>query len=276
MVKSRKEVASMRDYFTIRQVCRCCGVSRATVLRLEQKGLLRPAFVDADSGYRYYDNNNVSWVMQVQLFLGLGMSYDDIQLYYRTNGTSHELLQRMDARLTALQRARQEIALRVDGREVLSFDFLNLPAYVCFARSFRGASVEDSYMAMYRLYHEAVERGYRLLPSEPLFLINERRDFLHGEFQDGTPVDITCCIPLDPTHAPKDAVVYPACRVFSCLYHGDYTRRGAVFNALGAKVRELGLRPAGPVRVLGLVAPYTSLSISADDYVTRLALPVEE
>ena len=77
----------MKDLFTISEVSRSCGVSRATILRLESRGLLRPAYVDESSGYRYYDNNNVSWVMQVQLFLGMGLSYDDILLYYRTNGT---------------------------------------------------------------------------------------------------------------------------------------------------------------------------------------------
>ena len=265
----------MKDLFTISEVSRSCGVSRATILRLESRGLLRPAYVDESSGYRYYDNNNVSWVMQVQLFLGMGLSYDDILLYYRTNGTSAELLARTDARLQMLQRACEEIRLRVKGGETMRFEYMDLPEYVCFARRFRGSTVEDSYRAMYGLYHEAVGRGYRLLASEPLFLVNERDDFVRGEFVPNAEVGITCCIPLDPAHAPEDAAVYPACRVFSCLYHGSYERRAEVFNAFGRKIREIGLSPAGPVRLLGLVAPYTSLSIPEDNYVTRLALPVE-
>ena len=276
MDKSMMVRSDMDDYFTISQVCRSCGVSRATLLRLESRGLLRPAYVDPQSGYRYYDNNNVSWIMQVQLFLGLGMSYEDILLYHDTQGNSPELLERIEARLRALQRAHQELKLRTAVDERISFEFMDLPEYVCLTASFRGAAVRDSYWAMYDLYHEAVERGCRLLASEPLFLINERDDFIQGEFIAGTDVSITCCIPLEPDHAPEDAVVYSACRAFSCLYHGNYRQRTEVFNAFGAKIRELGIRPAGDVRTLGLVAPYTGQDISADNYLTRLAVPVEE
>lgn len=269
------EAVEMKDLFTVHQVSRCCGLSRATILRLERKGLLRPAFIDAQSGYRYYDNHNVSRIMQIQLFLKMGMPYDDIQLYYRMGGASQELLEQAEARLSIMKRVCEEIRLRVENREHLSFEFVTLPQYVCFTGEFQGTTVENRYWAMYNLYHQAVERGYRLLATEPLFVINRRDDFIRGAFTEDV-VNFTCCIPLEPDTAPEDAVVYPACRAFSCLYRGNYDRCAEVFNAFGAKIRELGLRPAGYVRSLALVAPYTGQDISADNYLTRLAVPVEE
>ena len=266
----------MKDLFTVHQVSRCCGVSRATILRLESKGLLRPALIDEQSGYRYYDNNNISRIMQIQLFLKMGMTYKEIQLYYRMGGASRELLEQVEARFFTMKRVYEEIRLRVENKVQLTFEFVTLPRCVCFTGAFRGSSVESHYWAMYNLYHQAVERGYRLLATEPLFLISRRDDFIRGSFAEAEGMDFTCCIPLEPDAAPKDAVVFPACRAFSCLYHGNYTRRAEVFNAFGAKIRELGLRPTGDVRTLGLVAPYTGQDISADNYLTRLAVPVEE
>lgn len=266
----------MKDLFTVHQVSRCCGVSRATILRLESKGLLRPALIDEQSGYRYYDNHNVSRIMQIQLFLKKGMTYEEIQLYYRMGGASRELLEQVEARFFTMKRVYEEIRLRVENKEQLTFEFVTLPRCVCFTGAFRGGSVESRYWAMYNLYHQAVERGYRLLATEPLFLISRRDDFIRGSFAEAEGMDFTCCIPLEPDAAPKDAVVFPACRAFSCLYHGSYAQRAEVFNAFGAKIRELGLRPAGDVRTLGLVASYTGRNISADNYLTRLAVPVEE
>ena len=66
-----------------------------------------------------------------------------------------------------------------------------------------------------------------------------------------------------------------SCRAFSCLFRGNYDGRAEAHNLLGAKIRELGLKPTGHVRALALVAPYTSLEIPADNYVSRLAVPVE-
>ena len=42
----------MDDFFTIRQVCKSCGLSRATLLRMEERGLLKPASIDPETGYR--------------------------------------------------------------------------------------------------------------------------------------------------------------------------------------------------------------------------------
>ncbi len=263
-----------KNLFTINQVAKCCGVSRATILRLEDRGLLQPVSVDEQTGYRYYDNFSVSLILQVQLFLALGMSYDDIALYYRSGGNSPELLDRMEEKNRIFKRAYEEIKLRVDKREEITFEFLTLPRYVCFTREHRGTTVRERYQAMVDLYNEVIEKGYRPLYSEPLFGVTGRTDYLEGTFSERES-DFTCCIPLDPAYAPEEAVVFPSCLAYSCLFYGGYERRPEAFNLLGRKLRELGLKPTGPVRMLGLVAPYTGQNIPGENYVTRLAVPVE-
>ncbi len=260
--------------FTINQVGKCCGVSRSTIMRLEERGLLKPAFVDPETGYRYYDNFSVSLVLQVRLFLELGLSYDDIVLYYRAGGNSPELLKKIEEKAHILRRAYQEIKLRTDKRQEITFEFLDLPQYVCLTREHRGATVHDRYQAMVDLYNEAVEKGYRPSYSEPLFGITPRTDYLEEKFKE-RDCDFICCIPLEPDYAPEEAVVIPACRVYSCLFYGGYERRPEAFNLLGRNIRELGLKPTGDVRMLGLVAPYTGKAIPGENYVTRLAVPVE-
>ena len=42
-----------------------------------------------------------------------------------------------------------------------------------------------------------------------------------------------------------------------CFYYGDYSGVDEAFLVLGREVRERGLKPAGFVRVLGIVAPYS-------------------
>ncbi len=249
-------------------------MSRSTLMRLEDRGLLVPAKVDSETGYRWYDNYNVSRVMQIQSFLQMGLTYDDAALYYRESGESQELLQHIEERFLLFKRAYEELKLRVEKRDHLSFEFVDLPEYVCFCREFRGTTPADRYWAMYSLYHEAVEKGYRLA-SEPLLIINKRTDYLDGAFED-KEVDFICCIPLDPEEPPEEAVTFPACRGFSCLGYGNYSRRVQAFNELGREIREHGLKPAGYVRVLGLVAPYTGKEIDPKNYVSRLVVPVEE
>lgn len=264
----------MKEMFTIRQVCQSCGLSRSTILRMEQRGLLRPAFTDPETGYRYYDNNNVTLIIQVKHFLEMGMSYDDSLLYFRSCGSSQELLRRLEEKYLHFKRSYEEMKVRLERREHLSFEFVEVPEYICYVKESQGTTVDDRYWTLYNAYHEAVEKGCRLLCSASPFIVNKRTDFLEGRFET-EPVDFTCCIPLEPDEAPEDAVVFPACRAFSCLYYGDYSRLSEILERFGEKIRELGLKPIGHVRTLCLVAPYTSLDFPKENYVSRYVLPIE-
>lgn len=264
----------MKGLFTIRQVCQSCGLSRSTILRMEERGLLQPAFVDPETGYRYYDNNNVTLIIQVKHFLEIGISYDDSLLYFRSRGSSPELLQRLEEKYLFFKRSYEEMKVRLERREHLSFEFLEVPEYTCYVKASRGTTVDDRYQTLYNAYHEAIEKGCRLLCGAPLFIVNKRTDFMEGKF-DTEPVDFICCIPLEPNEAPKDAVVFPACRAFSCLYYGDYSRLTEILGQFGEKIRELGLKPIDHMRTLCLVAPYTSLEFPKENYVSRYVLPIE-
>ena len=55
-----------RPLFQITVAAHACGLSRSTLLRMEEKGLLAPAYIAPDSGRRYYDNHNVARVLQIE------------------------------------------------------------------------------------------------------------------------------------------------------------------------------------------------------------------
>lgn len=265
----------MKNLFTISQVSKCCGLSRSTILRLENKGLLTPAFIDEKSGYRYYDNHNISKILQIKCFLTMNMRYEDILLYYTSHGTSSELLKSLETKLFTIKRTYEEMKIRIDKKEERRFEIVMLPEYVCYSREYTGTTTDEKYQHMYHLFHEVVEKGYRPLPSGPLFTVNKRTDFLEGDMTDGA-YQFICCIPLDPASAPKEATVYPSCKAFSCLYYGNYDELSSVYHELGRKMRALGLKATGYPRVIGIVAPYTGREIPADNYVSQLVVPIEE
>lgn len=125
---------------------------------------------------------------------------------------------------------------------------------------------------MYDFYGECVRRGYTL-SDEPIFNIQERQDFLSGRI-DGTPSPYYVCVPVKL--GKTDAQTLPECRALSVLYYGDYSDVDEAFLALGREVRVRGMKPAGFVRVLGIVAPYSGREIETKRYCSRLVLPVKD
>lgn len=259
----------MKSLFTVSQVTKSCGISRSTLLRLEKRQLLTPAFTDKKSGYRYFDNHDVTRILQIKHLIAIGLSYDEIYEYFCTNGRSVKLLNSLQQRMHATKRMYEEMALRMAHKLSPTFEITSLPGCVCYAREYQGSRSKEKYDFMYALYHEAIEKGLRPLAAEPLFTINKGTG-LFGKKEDS----FLCCIPLEPESAPEGALVLKSCRVFSCLFYGSYASLQEVLGLFGQKVRELKLKPIGHMRILGIVAPYTAREFKEENYVSRIAIPI--
>lgn len=264
------------NLFLIGQVAKCCGVSRSTILRLEDRGILTPAYTEKNlnGGIRYYDNYNVSQILQVRKLLDLGLSYDEIKEYYVSDGASPTLLDGFMDKLQLVKRMFEEMTIRLNNKNDMRFEIINLPEYVCFVREYTGTP-REKINAMESLFHEACEKGYRFLPTEPLFIINKCSDFLNGGFNFDLVHSYKCCIPLEPETAPADAVKISACRAVSMLYYGDYSDLDDAYVTLSEKINEMGITPKGDVRALAIVAPYVGKNINPKNYVSRLVVPFE-
>lgn len=264
------------DYrlFSIGQAAHACSLSRSSLIRLEEKGLLTPARTDAKSGYRYYDNNNISRILQIQKFQQMGFRPEEILSYYESNGKADKLLATLEQKLSVLQQQVAEMRLRSHDVPDMSLSIIEIPETVCCVRKFQGPLIQDKYHASYDFFHECVEKGVALAP-EPFFIINERTDYLEGKLSSA-PFDSYICMPVLPEQAPKDAIHFPACTALSLLCYGSYNRLDEAYLYLGEQLHKRGLTPAGPVRAIAVVAPYVGKEIDPDNYCSQLVLPVEE
>ena len=259
----------MKNLFTISQVTKSCGISRATLLRLENRGLISPALIDKKNGYRYFDNNNITRVLQIKHLLAIGLSYDEILTYFNTNGTSIKLLHSLEQRMIAAKQMYEEMSIRIARKHSLTFETVSLPKYVCFAREYKANATQGKYNIIYALYHEAIEKGLRPLAAEPLFTINKISG-LFGKKEE----TFVCCIPLEEDGAPEDSLVLDSCRAFSCLYYGSYDSLPYVKEQFLQKIKELNIKPIDYPRVLGIVAPYTAREFKPENYISRIVIPI--
>ncbi len=262
----------MKELFTIGQVCKCCGVSRSTILRMENRGLLSPAHVDKNTGYRYYDIYNVTKVLHIQMFLNMGLTYDDAYSYYASNGKSPEILATLESRLALLTRAYEEMKLRMDDKQHLQLEIITLPEYVCYQKEFKGTTWSDKYRDMYNLFGEVIEKGYKPLISERLFTVSKYNDEWEKEGEN----TYICCVPLEPSCADDNTVFYPSCTAISMLCYGNEKTVSKAYAEFDEKIRTLGLKHTGYKRGMGIVNGYTGKEFSQENYVSRLVVPIED
>lgn len=263
-----------KDLFPITQAAKVCGISRSTLLRLEERGLLTPAYIAPKSGRRYYNNFNITRILQIQKFQWMGFSTEEIISYFTGHGKADGLLAILERRLSVLQQQVLEMRMRANDESSRTIQIIKLPEMICCLREYKGFSVQHKYDALYNFLHECVENGYAL-SYEPLFIINKRTDYLEG-YISSAPYDFQACVPVIPEKAPSNAVRFPACTALSLLYSGNYEDIENSYLCLGKEVQKRGFSPAGYIRAIGLVAPYVGLEIDPNRYCSQLVLPVNE
>lgn len=270
----KKMKKMQKKYFQITEAAHACGISRSTLMRMEEKGLLTPAYIAEESGRRYYDNHDVARVLQIEKFKSMGLDTGQIADYFAHGGETSALLAVLENRLHDLQRSVEELRLRAAEAPGVSVQMMHLPAVTCRMRRCMGHTIAEKYADMYDFYSDCIRRGC-VLSEEPLFTVSERHDFLEGHISE-EPYSYFVCVPVRADKAPADAVTLPECRALSVLYYGDYSGVNEAWLALGKEVKARGLTPAGAPRVLGIVAPYTGREIETRRYCSRFVLPVTE
>ena len=261
-----------RRMFSIRELAHACGVSRSTLIRMEECGFLTPYYTDPDTGYRYYDAHNAAQVGQFLLFQELGMTRSEItDLFYRKERTK-ELLKKQRDRLSLMQRTLEELEARADASRNFSCSFLDLPGTVCYCESKTINGPGESESFFYTVHEKCIAEGFCLMGTEPMFGLSK------DDYRMMTAVsqEITACIPVRPSGKDDPHLaVFPAARAFSMVAYGDYQMIGALCARFWAEFDRRALKAAGPARFVGLIAPYVGSHISYQDFCYRLVVPVE-
>lgn len=263
-----------KGLFSITQAAAACGISRSTLMRMEEKGMLTPACISESSGWRYYDNHNITRILQIQKFQSMGFNAQEASDYFTQGGEAAGLLSILENKLSLLQRNVEELRIRAITSPEMSVQMITLPETVCCTRKYPPLTAQGKYDAAYQFFHECVTNGY-VLAQEPLFFVYERTDYLEGRISsESNPLHV--CVPIQPEKAPENAVRFPSCKVLSVLFYGDYKRTGEAWLRLGREAKERGLCPASWPRGIGIVAPYTGKEIDPGKYCTRVVMPVAE
>lgn len=260
--------------FTMGQTAAATGLSRSTILRMEDRGLLEPAYVSPASGNRHYDLYNIMRILSVRQLLEMGFNNEEARQYFSAGADAAELFALVEQRLRMLQQTYEEMKLRATTDKHMSVRLCRIDESWYYVEHARGGSLQDKYDVCYAAYHHCIEKGYRL-SGGPLMAINHRTDYLQGRI-DRAPHDFDACVPIRPGQTSQETVCLPACSALVLIYCGDFSELDEAYLLLGTEVRERGLQPDGYIRADTIVGPPIGRDVDMNKYRCRLILPVKE
>ncbi len=259
--------------FTMSQTVAATGLSRSTIMRMEDRGLLEPAYVSPTSGNRFFDLYNVSRILSVQQLLEMGFSNKEVRQYFSTGADAAELFALVERRLRMLQRIYEEMQLRAWTDKHLSVQLCQIDESWFYVEHTEGSALQYKYNANYAAHCHCIEKGIRLGLGAQM-CVNHRTDYLEGRI-DAAPYPFDSYVPVSPGQDAPEIVHVPAYTALVLYYCGGFSELDDAYLRLGREVRERGLKPAGYVRVEGIVGPPVGRDVDMNKYRCRRILPVE-
>lgn len=256
---------------------RSCRLSIKALRRYDEQGLLRPAHVDAGTGYRYYTRAQARDAVLIGMLRSLGVGIPAIrEILGAGDARRAELLSGEEARV-ARELARAGAALG-SLRRLLREGSLT-PYRVCVraepARTMARRSlvttaehlIRDTTEVIYALFEELTAAGRPVLA--PVLTTN-------GEPDREERIRVEACVAIE-LPAPKLAVaevVEIAGGSFAWLTHrGAYEELGLAHHAIYAWAQEHGHAQTGDIREIYLNDPAL---VTPEDLVTEVLLPIAE
>ncbi|XME02248.1 MerR family transcriptional regulator [Lachnospiraceae bacterium C1.1] len=263
-----------KKLFTSSEVCHACGISKTSLFRLEECGFLKPYYVNPDTGYRYYNLQNITAVGQYQMMQEIGLSKKEITDVFHNRVDGAEFLRTQRQRLARMQRFLDEYESRIDHKKNNSGSFVTLSAVTCYCTRVTAHSLKEAAKLDYLAHEKCVDMGYKMHGSEPLFGIIEDRSALSNAETFG--LSYTFCIPLAPdTELSSNIRYFPETPGFSLRGFGDFSVISKLEESFWNEVDKRNLSSSEPARFIMHIGSYAGAHYKPDDYCYEYVLPIK-
>ena len=241
----------------IGEFSRLSRIAVKTLRYYDEIGLLRPDFVDARNGYRYYAYRKLYTVSRIQRLKQAGLRLEEIAEALQRHGDTAFALSLLHQRREELVEEKQSILATMDALETMISDLQkehtmekvilsSLPEVI--VASMR--TKIDSYDSLFSVVPPMgdVMRKQGAVCREPAYCFNIFHD---GEYRE-TDIDVEICEAVTEARADGDGVVYKSIAAVdtaaTLLHIGPYATLGESYARLFAWIEQHGYVQSGAPR----------------------------
>ena len=245
--------------FKIGQIATACSISRATILRMEEDGLLVPARKDPESGYRYYSFENLVRIRQILYLRSLGFTTEVILHHLEKPTDPAPLIRDMEERVRQMTKTLWVLKQLAEINPPFSVNIAEVSERNCYVKNVVTSGSFGNLVSHVRnTMIEAVSKGVHFDRDRGILIATDRTDIVHGKYDEDTPYLYSIGVPTqDPPGG--NIVTLPAGEVMTFLWDGDLSTLPEKGEQLYREAFLQHRLPIGPVG-FELILPLLSLS----------------
>ena len=264
---------NIKDFYSIRQTARSCGIGRTTLQRLTDSGLIKAASI-GENRYHYYSAKNIYDINTIKLLSECGFTHKQLSSLDMTDEVMQSFADELQDKINILNFTMENLrdASKSDSRN--NIKIINIPELKCYSVR---TSTAHSLMHMSSLVEtflgEVIRKGLRTSGYYPPFIILENVDFMAGDIAD-LEYESTVCIPLEGKATDPAVVSVPQTTALSVTYKYGPGVSADQFVLLKEELRNRGLTPKGNVRAEALFNPFITDEDSYSNVALRISVPI--
>ncbi len=257
----------MQNLFKIREIARFFGMTPRMLRHYEKIGLLKPAQVDAKTGYRYYDHDSYDTIAHISDFRYIGLGLPEISAYLGGKTDAEKLAAAFEQKIATL-RQKTDLLLKHSKRPgTYKVTREMFPACRCVRGYVEAPDLFEFIRQYYGVLMGAIHNGVVMHPfignfaqvSTGLIELKDLKADVYIILADGTDM--------------PDSVTFKKREVLRTLHRGRLGDIPNAYKALEAYARENGFEAAGGHMFVNLEGSYRD----ADSYIISEAiLPVRK
>lgn len=260
----------------IGRFARAARLSVKSLRNYDESGLLPAAFVDPDTGYRYYRLEQLARAEAIRSLRMVNMPLSDIEATLDADDPEPLL----KAHLASLEQQRQDIDLmaaqlqrRIDRREYLLSTEVTIkttPAVIALAHR-----SDTTYPGIFEDIPAGFETVIGVLETAKVDPVGSPFTLYHRVPDADTTGNIEMCIPVGEiveAGGGTEMVEIDAQVSASIVHRGSYEDMGKSYNTVAAWIHERGHRIVGPHREVYLNSP---ADVDEDDLLTEIQFPID-
>ncbi|MEW9094252.1 MAG: helix-turn-helix domain-containing protein [Clostridiaceae bacterium] len=274
------------ERISIGKMAKLNNVSEQTLRLYDRKGLLKPCYIDKNTGYRYYNIKQCARLDMIQYMKSLGMPLKNIkaQLDYKEIGTVKKMLNSqkklIDEKIIELQLMKRAITKSVenfDRYEVAPKEGVVVLEYIPERRIYcydGGINIYDYGLETYEYILRHLKEHILLNKLPMMYFSNVgsilRKDILDQEKLISTEV----CLFIDEDFQIEDNVEIISSNTFACIYCNSFWEEKKYAEQLLNHIKEKGYKIIGDY-ICEVVADLPVFLENERNMFIKLQVPIE-
>jgi DNA-binding transcriptional MerR regulator len=269
-----------RRMLGIGEFSKASGIPVRTLRFYHERGLLVPAAVDRETGYRYYDERNFDVARVIVALRSLEFSLDDVAEVLAGASEDADVLvhlERQRQSLTDRLRHCQDVVRQIDRviqseREAREVEKMRAKTYEIEEKELEpllvaGVRMKGRYSDCGRGFATLYRRLGRYAAGKPLCL------YYDGEYREDD-ADFEPCIPIRRRVEAEGIALHdlPGGRCVSLIHQGPYDELGRSYARILQYVKDHGYDPQLPSREVYLKGPGMIFKGNPKKYLTEIQL----